>query len=239
MSHDHQVENNGYNERELENVRARIYKKLEIIAASPFGVISPAKNTTFKFRVELRDPNMQPIACKPRQLPHHIAPLVKELLNEQLEAGIIKRSRSEWCFPFNAVIKENTKLRPTVDFSPLNPHIKGDPYPTPNIQKTNMKLAAARFYSKWDFTKAYHQYPADEETAHLLTFICEFGKFQYNVMPMGIKTAPSAFQRFMDETFADLIDRVYTKMIFARTHGASKSMKRYAMKSTNVSEDII
>ena len=35
--------------------------------------------------------------------------------------------------------------------------------------------------------------------------ICEFGLYEYLSMPMGIKTAPAWFQRFMEATFADFI----------------------------------
>jgi hypothetical protein len=37
--------------------------------------------------------------------------------------------------------------------------------------------------------------------------VCELGIFEYEVMPIVIKTALAFFQRFMAQTFQDFIDR--------------------------------
>ncbi len=47
----------------------------------------------------------------------------------------------------------------------------------------------------------------EDSSIESTAFICEFGLFEYVAMPMGIKTAPSWFQRFMERTFSDFIER--------------------------------
>jgi hypothetical protein len=38
------------------------------------------------------------------------------------------------------------------------------------------------------------------------TFCCKFGSFEYNVIPFGLTNAPTAFQSFMNDIFADIRD---------------------------------
>lgn len=37
-------------------------------------------------------------------------------------------------------------------------------------------------------------------------FSCRYGTFHFNVMPFGLSTAPSTFQRMMNNVFFDLLD---------------------------------
>lgn len=69
------------------------------------------------------------------------------------------------------------------------------------------KLAKSKIFSKIDLKSAYHQIPVDEKSIKYTAFICEFGVYEYLVMPMGIKTAPSWFQRFIEQIFKDFIDK--------------------------------
>ncbi len=41
----------------------------------------------------------------------------------------------------------------------------------------------------------------------MTAFTCESGLYEYLSMSMGIKNAPAWFQRFMEETFRDFIER--------------------------------
>ena len=63
---------------------------------------------------------------------------------------------------------------------------------------TNME-AGNRWYGKLYLKAAYHQIPLDEESQGLTAIATSIGTFKYTVMPFGIKTAPSAFQRIMDK----------------------------------------
>jgi hypothetical protein len=63
------------------------------------------------------------------------------------------------------------------------------------------------FFSKIDLKTVYHQIPIDEPSIEVTAFICEFGLFEYVSMPMGIKNAPAWFQRAIENTLADQINR--------------------------------
>ena len=58
--------------------------------------LEPSKNAHVAFKIELIDPNIKPISCKMRPLPHHLKDKVKKALAEQEAAGIIRKSLSAW-----------------------------------------------------------------------------------------------------------------------------------------------
>ncbi len=39
-----------------------------------------------------------------------------------------------------------------------------------------------------------------------IAFTCRYGTYQFTVMPFGLMTAPSTFQRMMNRVFFDLLD---------------------------------
>ena len=110
-----------------------------------------------------------------------------------MESGILRKSTSEWTSPLRCEHKPDGEIRITVDYKPLNKVIKSDNYPLPNIANIYKKLAQAKLFSKIDLKSAYYQIPCEEESKKYTAFVCEFGIFEYNVMPMGIKTAPFPF----------------------------------------------
>ena len=112
-----------------------------------------------EFSIELINPHQLPIKCKSRPLPFAIKDQVKQALNAQLSAGLIRYSKSEWAAPLHIVMKPDGSIRLTVDYKALNNVIKFDPYPMPNTKDLFNKLAKSRFFSKLDFLKAYHQIP--------------------------------------------------------------------------------
>ena len=159
-----------------------------------------------EFLVELKDPYQKPIKFKARPLPFAIKEQVKEALNEQIDAGLIRKSRSEWAAPLHVVHKPDGSVRLTVDFKGLNEVIKFDPYPMPNSKDLFSKLTQSKYFSKLDFIKAYHQFPTAKESIKYTSFICEFGQYEYPTMPMGIKTAAAWFQRCVDQVLKPFID---------------------------------
>ena len=190
----------------LNKAREKLQTQFEKCAAKSIKDITGGVKTDVKFEIQLLNPNQRPIYCKMRPLPHNIKDKVQQLLKEQEAAGIIRKSTSEWASALRVVHKPDGDIRLTIDYKPLNKVIKNDNYPLPNISDIYARLAKSKLFSKIDLKAAYHQVPVDEKSIKYTAFICEFGCYEYLVMPMGIKNAPAWFQRFMVETFGDFIE---------------------------------
>src|SRR5690606_13383704 len=66
--------------------------------------------------------------------------------------------------------------------------------------------ARAKVYSKIDLKHAYHLVRIADGDEWKTAFRTRYGSFEWLVMPFGLTNAPSAFQRFMNDIFADMTD---------------------------------
>ncbi|MBW0508357.1 hypothetical protein O181_048072 [Austropuccinia psidii MF-1] len=91
------------------------------------------------------------------------------------------------------------------DFRPLNNYTKADRYPIPRIPHALEKLEKAKYKTKMDCMKGFHQNGVKPNSINLLRIICHMGIYEYTRMPFGIKNAPAHFQRMMETLFQDEI----------------------------------
>ncbi|MBW0572461.1 hypothetical protein O181_112176, partial [Austropuccinia psidii MF-1] len=91
------------------------------------------------------------------------------------------------------------------DFRALNNFTKADRYPIPRITHALDKLAKAKYITKIDCMKGFHQNGVKPISMKLLRIICHMGIYEDTRMPFGIKNAPAHFQRMMDTIFQEEI----------------------------------
>ncbi|MBW0460627.1 hypothetical protein O181_000342 [Austropuccinia psidii MF-1] len=93
------------------------------------------------------------------------------------------------------------KSRLCGDFAPLNNYTKADRYPIPRIPHAMDKLAKAKYKTKMDCMKGFHQNGVKPNSMQLVRITCNMGIYEYTRMPFDIKNAPAHFQRMMAQYF--------------------------------------
>ena len=192
-------------EEKLISYRLDLENLLHKCSANSLADLKPETHFEDSFQIRLVDPLQKPISCKPRFLPEYVKEKVFNTIQQQMDAKLIRPSRSPWTSPLRVVMKPNRSVRITVDYTALNKVIKVDQYPLPSVTELYNKLSEARFFSKIDLKSAYHQLPVHPDSIEYTAFICEFGTYEYLAMPMGISSAPACFQRFIEKTFQSFI----------------------------------
>ena len=97
------------------------------------------------------------------------------------------------------VLKHDGSVRLCDDYKlTINQEALMDTYPLPRIEDLFALLAGGTVFSKLDLAHAYLQIPLDEESKKLVTVNTHKGLFQYTRLPFGGSSAPSIFQRMMD-----------------------------------------
>ncbi|MBW0470318.1 hypothetical protein O181_010033 [Austropuccinia psidii MF-1] len=133
---------------------------------------------------------------------------IEKHINELLDMDVIRK------IGHNEIVEITTpvlitwndgKSRMCGDFRALNNYTKADRYPIPRIPHALDKLAKAKYITKMDCMKGFHQNRVKPKSMKLLRMICHMGIYEYTRMPFGIKNAPAHFQRTMDTIFQEEI----------------------------------
>ncbi|MBW0539948.1 hypothetical protein O181_079663 [Austropuccinia psidii MF-1] len=133
---------------------------------------------------------------------------IEKHINELLDMDVIRK------IGHNEIVEITTpvlitwndgKSRLCGDFRALNNYTKSERYPIPKIPHALDKLAKAKYITKIDFMKGFHQNVVKPNSIKLLRIICHIGIYEYTRMPFGIKNAPAHFQTMMDKIFQEEI----------------------------------
>ena len=143
-----------------------------------------------------------------RQHPYRLNPTKQAILQKEvrnmLDQGIIEPSDSEWSSPCLMVPKPGNKFRVCADLRQVNQLVKGDSFPLPRMDDCIDSIGHAKFITTLDLLKGYYQIPLTDRAKQILTMTTPEGLYQYKVMPFGLKTAPAAFQRLMNNVLRDV-----------------------------------
>ncbi|QRV82130.1 Retrotransposable element Tf2 protein [Ceratobasidium sp. AG-Ba] len=155
------------------------------------------------------------ITLKPDAVPRHgpiysLGPKedeeLRKTVTKQLEAGLIRPSKSPMASPVIFVKKKNGSLRMCIDYRKLNEMTVKNVYPLPRSNDLIEKLRGAKIFSKFDLKWGYNLVRIKEGDEWKTAFKTRYGLFEYLVMPFGLTNAPATFQHFMNDIFRDILD---------------------------------
>ena len=119
--------------------------------------------------------------------------------------GLIEPTKSQWACEAFYVNKRaeqvRGKLRLVINYQPLNHFLADDKLPLPKRDILFQKLPQAQIFSKFDLKAGFWQLGIKPEDRHKTAFCIPDHHYHWNVMPFGLKTAPSLFQKAMIKIF--------------------------------------
>ena len=124
-------------------------------------------------------------------------------IDENLEKGFIRPSKSPVAYPVLFQLKKDGSLRFCVDYRKLNAVTVRDSYPLPRYNLFFEQFKGSNYFTKLDLKAAYNLSRIREGDEYKTSFRTRKGQFEYLVMPFGLTNAPAVFQRFIDHVLSE------------------------------------
>lgn len=132
------------------------------------------------------------------QLNPHKKQILYKQVDEMLQKGVIEPTNSAYSSPPVIVERADKEPRFCVDFRELNKITLDESINLPRITDSLKDLSTANIFSVLDLKKGYWQIPMEINSKQYTAFSTPDGAaYHFNVMPFGLKLAPSTFQKLM------------------------------------------
>ncbi|CAI7769995.1 unnamed protein product [Closterium sp. NIES-54] len=153
--------------------------------------------------MELKLSSTEPVFHRRRKMPPGDEEICKEKIKELLEAGLIRRSESEYATPTvvaarRDLTEEVLSRRMCGDYRALNKITVADRYPMPMAEEIFDKLVEGVFFTTLDLRQGLNQIKIREEDIKKTAFHGPDGLYEWLYMPFGLRNASAVFQRVMD-----------------------------------------
>jgi hypothetical protein len=124
---------------------------------------------------------------------------LEKQMRKMIANNVVRPSEAAYYSQILLTPKSDGTWRFCVDFRELNAVCKMIGGYIPNIKEMLQRLGRARpkFFAVLDLTKGYYQAPLSMASMIYTAFITFMGLFQWVRVPMGLKGAPTYFQRIM------------------------------------------
>ncbi|KAL9241030.1 hypothetical protein vseg_015190 [Gypsophila vaccaria] len=140
--------------------------------------------------------------------PNHYTLALQEVDQLQKE-NLIEPTTSPWACEAFYVNKRaeqvRGKLRLVINYQTLNHFLTDDKFPLPKREVLFQKLPHAQIFSKFDLKAGFWQLGIMPQERPKTGFCIPDRHYQWKVMPFGLKTAPSLFQKAMIKIFKPIL----------------------------------
>ena len=165
--------------------------------------------------------DIEPYHGRPFPVPKIHELTLKTELDRLVSLGVLKKiNRSQWGAPTFIIPKKDATVRFISDFRELNKRIKREPYPIPKIKDLLLRLEGFTYGTSLDLNMGYYHITLDEKSKELCTITTQWGKYEYQRLPMGLCNSPDIFQEKMTLLLEGLDSvRVYIDDVLHVTKG--------------------
>ncbi|KAI9169669.1 hypothetical protein LWI28_015835 [Acer negundo] len=129
--------------------------------------------------------------------------------DDLLRQGLIEPTSSPWACQAFYVDKRAEQLRGrkrlVIDYKPLNLFLRDDKFPVPRTNTLFSQLPGATIFSKFDLKGAFWQIGIHPDDRYKMAFCLPNAQYQWTVLPFGLKTAPSLFQKAITRIFHPIL----------------------------------
>lgn len=154
---------------------------------------------------KLLNQNTVPIFYNPRQVPYALRSVEQEI-DRLVSLNVLEQvAHSSWGTPIVPIIPKDGRIRLCAAYNmTINKVIAEDHHPIPRIEDIFNKMKGGKYFCTLDLQKAYLHMHVNEDSAMMQAISTHKGVYKVNWLMFGVKTAPGAWQRFMDQILQDL-----------------------------------
>ena len=179
---------------ELENLVLQ-YESLFRDTVSP----NPAAVKPMKLKVRAEEWEVPRNSRAPRAQPLMKQYAIAKFVEQARLDDVIEPCEAEFASQVLLIPKPNGSYRFCIDYRALNQATANIGWPLPNIKQMLNRIGQHRpkYFGVMDLTQGFYQCPLDVESRDYSAFITYMGTYRWKRVPMGLKGAPSYFQRQM------------------------------------------
>ena len=217
-------------EHERIEIEQLLYEECEVFAKSDTDI-----GDIRDFQMDIHLTDEIPVNQAYRHLPRKLYDDVKDYLSDLIVNGWIQESSSPYASPIVCVRKKDGTLRLCVDYRKLNLKTIPDRQPIPRVQDLLDGLHGQKYFSTLDMAKAYHQGYVRDICRKYTAFSTPWALFEWLRIPFGLKNAPAAFQKFINQALSGLLDKICLAylddiLIYGKTFQEHKQNLRRVLK---------
>jgi hypothetical protein len=162
-------------------------------------------------RIDLTDDvpvRSRPYQCSPPRLQ-----ALREIVQDLLEKGVVRKSFSEYASPAFLVPKPSGGYGMVIDYRLLNKKVVFDAFPMSSVEHAFANFQGAKVVSILDLNSAYYQIPLSAKSRKVTAFCAPFGLFEFTKLPMGISVGCQVLSRVVNSLYGNVEhDYVYNFM---------------------------